>query len=97
MKKSTLALAVLLGSAAVIVSAQSPSSAFPRGSSLQAWQNPGFQGVVEKCKNRPQPSSLAGAAPANSNVAPPEPAPPPASTAIPGVIAAGQTWKVVWS
>ena len=27
---------------------------------------------------------------------PPEPASAPASTAIPGVIAAGQTWKVVW-
>jgi gluconolactonase len=97
MMKSTLALAVLLGCAAVIVSAQSPSSAFPRGSSLQAWQNPGFKGVMDKCKNRPQPFSLAGAPAANANVAPPEPTPPPASTAIPGVIAAGQTWKVVWS
>lgn len=93
--KSTLALAVLLGCAAVMVSAQSPSSAFPRGSSLQAWQNPGFQRVVDKCKNRPQPFSLAGAPPANPNAAPSEPAPPPASTAIPG--AAGQNWKVVWS
>ena len=96
--KSTIALAALLGCAAAAASAQSPSSGFARGSSLQAWQNPGHRDVVAKCKNPPRPFSLGGGQPANANLGPPpEPAPAPASTAIPGVIAAGQTWKVLWS
>ena len=100
--KSAIALAVLLGCAAAAVFAQSPSSAFPRGSGMQAWQHPGYAAVLAKCKNPPQVSTRAAqlekarADPANA--APPaEAPPPPASTAIPGVIAAGQTWKVVWS
>jgi gluconolactonase len=96
--KSAAALAVLLACAAAIVSAQSPSSAFARGSSLQSWQNPGLKGVLAKCKTPPTPFAIPGAQPSSTNTAPPpEPPPPPASTAIPGVIAAGQTWKVVWS
>src|SRR3989442_1648522 len=96
--KSPIALAVLVGCAVVATSAQSPSSAFPRGSSLQAWQNPGLKAVLPTCKTPPAPFSILGAQPATANTsAPPEPPPPPASTAIPGVIAAGQTWKSVWS
>ena len=96
--RSTFALAVLLGCAAAAVTAQSPSSAFARGSSLQSWQNPGLKGVLATCKNPPQPFSIPSGQPAPANTAPPpEPPPPPASTAIPGVIAAGQTWKAVWS
>jgi gluconolactonase len=96
--KSTIALAVLLGCAAVIASAQSPSSAFPRGNSLQSWQNPGLPSVLAKCKTPPRPFSIAGGQPAAANSSPPpEPAAPSPSTEIPGVIAAGQTWKVVWS
>jgi gluconolactonase len=80
------------------VSAQSPSSAFPRGASQQSWQNPGLKSVLAKCKNAPAPFSIPGAAASNATAsAPPEPPAAPASTAIPGVIAAGQTWKVVWS
>jgi gluconolactonase len=95
--KSAIALAVLLGCAAAIVSAQSPSSAFARGNSLQSWQNPGLKGVLAKCKTPPTPFAIPGAGAANAKPAPPpEPPAPPASTAIPGVIAAGQTWKVVW-
>jgi gluconolactonase len=96
--KSTIALAVLVGCAAAITSAQSPSSRFDRGKSLQSWQNPGLQGVLAKCKNPPRPFSIGGGQPASANASqPPEPRPAAPSTEIPGVIAAGQSWKVVWS
>ena len=95
--KSQIALAVVAGCAAAVVSAQSPSSSFPRGSSLQSWQNPGLKNVLAKCKNPPQPFSIPGAGQsANASTAPPEPVLPP-TAAIPGVLAAGQSWKVVWS
>jgi len=92
--RSTIALGVLLGCAVAAASAQSPSSSFPRGKSLQSWQNPGQAAVLAKCQKRPQPFSIPGG-PADAS---PPPAPSlPRSTEIPGVIAAGQTWKVVWS
>ena len=101
--KSGIALALIAGCAAALVSAQSPSSsfspssAFPRGSSLQNWQNPGLKNVLAKCQNPPQPFSIPGAGQsANANAAPPIPALPP-TAAIPGVLAAGQSWKIVWS
>ena len=101
--KSRVALAVLLACAAATAAAQSPSSGHPRGSGLQAWQNPGLPAVLAKCKTPPPLNSerlkqvaAANADPANAG-APPEWAPVPASPAIPGVIAAGQNWKVVWS
>lgn len=103
MKASAIVVVVLLGCAGAAVIAQSPSSAFDRGSSLQAWQHPDYAKVVSACRNPLQPQSAraeqvaqANADPANAG-APPEAPPPPPSTAIPGVIAAGQTWKVVWS
>ena len=94
--KSTIALAVLLGCAAAIASAQSPSSTFARGNSLQSWQNPGLPGVLKKCKNPPRPFSISGVQVANASPRPPE-QPPAPSTEIRGVVAAGQTWKVVWA
>jgi sugar lactone lactonase YvrE len=95
--KPVFAVAVLLGCAVAAASAQSPSSSFPRGNSQQSWQNPGLKGVLAKCKTPPQPFSIPGAAASNANTAPP-PAPTSGpSTAIPGVIAAGQNWKAVWS
>jgi gluconolactonase len=98
MMKPAIALALFVAGAAAAVSAQSPSSAFPRGSSLQSWQDPGLKAVLARCKTPPRPFSIPGAQPASANQAPPpEPPSPPASTAIPGVIAAGQTWKTVWS
>ena len=97
--RSRIALALVV-SCAVAVSAQGPSSSFPRGNSRQAWQDPGLAAVVAKCKTPPQPFSIpvqaAGGGQA-ANAAPPEPPPSPPAAAIPGVIAAGQTWKVVWS
>jgi gluconolactonase len=96
--KSTIALAVLLGCAATTVSAQSPSSSFNRGTGQQSWQSPGLATVLAKCKKAPQPFSIGGgrASPANDGP-PPEPPAPSPSAEIPGVIAAGQTWKIVWS
>jgi sugar lactone lactonase YvrE len=94
--KSAIALAVLLGCAAAITSAQSPSSSFARGNSLQSWQNPGLPGVLAKCKNPPRPFSISGSQAASASPRPPE-QPPAPSTEIRGVVAAGQTWKVVWS
>ena len=94
-------LLALAGLCAAVVYAQSPasllpSSGFPRGSSLQSWQNPGIKSVLAKCKVPPKPFSIPIAQPAKSNAAPPDPV-LPATSAIPGVLAAGQAWKVVWS
>jgi sugar lactone lactonase YvrE len=94
--KLPIALVAVAGCAVAIVRAQSPSSAFPRGSSMQSWQNPGIKSVLAKCKNPPKPFGIPISQSAKTNAAPPAPA-LPASTAIPGVLAAGQSWKVVWS
>jgi gluconolactonase len=101
--KTRVALAVLLACVAAVAAAQSPSSSHPRGTSLQAWQNPGLPAVLARCKTPPalntdrlKQVADANRDPANAG-APPEWAPLPASPAIPGVIAAGQQWKVVWS
>jgi len=101
--RSRIALALLFACAAAAVAAQTPSSGHPRGTGLQAWQNPGLPAVLAKCKTPPPLNAErlkqvadANADPANAG-APPEWAPLPASPAIPGVIAAGQNWKVVWS
>jgi len=92
------ALTVLLCGAVATAGAQSPSSTFERGHSQQAWQNSGLKAVLAKCKSPAKPFSIPGAgAPSANPPAPPAPALPAASTAIPGVIAAGQAWKVVWS
>ena len=96
--KSTTAVAVMLACAAAAANAQKPSSAFDRGHSMQSWQDPGLAAVVAKCKKPPQPFRIGIAADVAANTAPPpEPPAPPPSKAIAGVIAAGQTWKIVWS
>jgi gluconolactonase len=96
--KRTLVFTLCLGSAAAVVVAQGPATSFPRGNSLQSWQNPGLKQLLAKCKSPAPAFSIPGAGgggPA-ANTTPPEPPAPPASTAIPGVIAGGQQWKVVW-
>ncbi|HEX6997690.1 MAG TPA: SMP-30/gluconolactonase/LRE family protein [Gammaproteobacteria bacterium] len=97
--RSPIALAVLLGCAASAASAQSPSSAFARGNSLQAWQDPGLPAVLARCAHPPEPFALGGGGGGGraADASPPPPPALPTSEAIPGVIAAGQTWKVVWS
>jgi gluconolactonase len=93
---SRIALALLFGcAAAAVVSAQSPSSAFPRGTSQQAWQNPGLAGVLAKCKTKPAPFGIPISKDPQPATPPPDPPVAP-SPAIPNVIAAGQTWKTVW-
>lgn len=95
--KSALTLAVIASCTAAAASAQSPSSAFDRGNGLQAWQNPGLDAALAKCSVRPTVRSLESVRQSPGDTAePPEPAAPAPSSAIPGVIAAGQTWKVVW-
>ena len=94
--KRTMALGALLGLAAG-ASAQSPASSFDRGTGQQAWQNPGTAAVTARCATPPPVFRIGGGAPRPEDLQPPpEPAAPAPSTAIPGVIAAGQTWKVVW-
>ena len=94
--RAPIALAVVIPCAAVLAAAQSPSSSFPRGSSQQSWQSPGIKNVLAKCKNPPKPFSIGGGQSAKATAAPPAPT-LPATHAIPGVLAAGQKWKVVWS
>jgi gluconolactonase len=94
--KSRIALVVVLSCAAGATSAQQPSSAFDRGKSQQSWQNPGLAAVLEKCSKKPQPFRISGDGDASTAVAPPPPA-LPTPAAIPGVIAANQSWKVVWA
>ena len=97
MKTTTLALAVLVSCTAAAASAQSPSSAFNRGNGLQAWQNPALSSALDKCKTRPSVRSLESVRRTDGDTQePPAPADPAPTTAIPGVIAAGQAWKVVW-
>ena len=100
--KSQIVLVAIAGYAAGVAMAQSPSSfspssSFPRGSSMQSWQNPEIGNVLAKCRNPPKPFSIPIAnQSANANTAPPDPV-LPATSAIPGVLAAGLSWKVVWS
>ncbi len=51
---------------------------------------------MQKCQSPAKPFSIP-VSPSATTSAPPAPALPPASTAIAGVIASGQSWKVVWS
>jgi gluconolactonase len=92
--KFQLAL-VFVAACTAVVSAQSPSASFPRGNSLQSWQNPGIKDVLAKCQNPPKPFAIPIANPP-ATAAPPDPL-LPATSAIPGVLESGQSWKVVWS
>jgi gluconolactonase len=80
----------------------------PPGASPQATQDPGYQALIATCK-MPPPAPAArgggagarpgGAAPAAPPATPPAFPPPPADymvKEIPGVIAAGQKWTLVW-
>lgn len=92
--KSAITLSLLLTCVAKLAFAQQPASAFDRGDSLQSWQDPRFEQVIANCQTAPAPFRIGGGAADDST--PPMPA-IPTSSAIPGVIAAGQQWKVVWS
>lgn len=92
--KTTLGLSLILTSVAMPALAQRPASEFDRGNGLQAWQDPRYADVIAGCENPPAPRRIGGSAEDDSS--PPMPA-LPTSTAIPGVIEAGQEWEVVWS
>ena len=114
MAKSTVLCALLMGFALVAAGGQpavsasdgpapgaavGPPSSFPRGASLQSWQDPGLSAVLARCKTAPKKFGIGAGNAANTQAAaaaPPEPPAPPASTSIPGVIAGDQHWKVVW-
>ena len=96
MHKTPFALAAVAACAAAAVFAQSPSSSFPRGNSQQNWQNPGLKNVLAKCRVQPKPFGIPISKSANADAEPPAPV-LPATAAIPGLLAADQSWKVVWS
>jgi gluconolactonase len=93
--RTAIAIALGCGVLGATVAAQSPSSAFPRGNSQQAWQNSGLQAVLAKCKTKPAPFGIQVSTAPQPATPPPDPPVAP-SSAIPNVIAAGQTWKTVW-
>ena len=95
MKSMPGAFFLLLMSAAAI--GQQPSSAFDRGHSLQAFQDPGLAAVTARCKTPPPVRPLRGGAATAANSAPPPDPALPKPDAIPGIIAPGQSWKVVWA
>jgi gluconolactonase len=98
MKTRAIASTVLLIGMSAPGFAQSPASAFDRGASLQSWQDPALPDALAECRDAPAPFSIGGGAgSASATAAPPPPALPPPSQEIPGVIAAGQRWRVVWS
>jgi gluconolactonase len=86
----SLILALSLGGGA---SAQSPASKFDRGHGLQTWQNPGHAALVARCKTPPKPFGIT----ISQATEPPPFTLPAPSAAIPGVIAAGQSWTTVWA
>jgi gluconolactonase len=94
---SRIAVTLAIAFAAATVSAQgpSPSSAFPRGNSQQSWQHAGEAAVLATCKVKPAPFGIPISTAPQPATPPPDP-PVAATTAIPGVIAAGQSWKTVW-
>ena len=91
MKTLLMLVPTLMASA---VMAQAPASSFDRGSHVQAWQDARYQDVVANCSSPPAAFRIGGGAEDNSS--PPMPA-LPSPDAIPGVLAAGQQWRVVWS
>ena len=92
--RRTAAVALGLALAAGgFASAQSLPSALDRGHGQQTWQNPGYAELVSKCKTPPKPFGI----PISKMTEPPKLVFPPPSAGIPGVIAAGQSWKTVWA
>jgi sugar lactone lactonase YvrE len=93
---TTLITAAILAITTATAIAQQPPT-FDRGHSLQAWQDSGYAALTARCKVPPPPRATRSGAPAaETTAAPPAPA-LPMPDAIPGVIAAGQHWKVVWA
>src|SRR5262245_7399336 len=101
-----LTLTMALGfSAATFAFSQAPAPGQRQGPGVQGPQDPRYAAVIAACKNPPPPRGggpgPGGAAQGqNRGAAPPPPQQGPREytvTEIPGVIAAGQRWKMVWS
>ncbi len=92
-RKTVLAAAALGLALAGTAAAQSLPSQLDRGHGQQTWQNPGYAKLVSACKTPPAPFGIK----VSTQTEPPKLDFPPPSPAIPGVIAAGQSWKTVWA
>lgn len=94
--KTLTTLALSLGLACNAL-AQAPASSFDRGSSLQVWQHADYAATLAQCKNPPAPFRIGGAGGAAASSEEP-PAPElPVAEAIPGIVAAGTPWRLVWA
>ncbi len=95
MRSKGILIAALSCLGAIVVAGQTPAPApaAQTGPGVQALNDSKFQAyVTANCKNTPAPRTGGGR--------PPAPRPEHkeyAVTVIPGVIAAGQTWKTVWT
>jgi gluconolactonase len=94
--KQAIALILGLGVASASL-AQSPSSAFDRGSNLQVWQHPDYAATLKQCAKPPQPFRIGGGG--ASNAAPEEPPAPalPVVDGIPGIINDNEQWRLAWA
>ena len=88
-----VALSLALSVGAALAQTPGPASSFDRGHGQQTWQNPGYAALVAKCKTPPKAFGI----PISKATEPPKLEFPAPSAAIPGVIAAGQSWKTVWA
>jgi xylono-1,5-lactonase len=92
-----LAVAAVLACTAAEAAGPQPPSAFDRGNSLQTAQDPRLAGIAASCKTPPALRKPRGPTGTAADTTPP-PAPElPATRPIPGVLAFGRTWKVVWA
>ncbi len=95
-RSSTLLFSLLLGVHGGAALAQSPASAFDPGNSRQSWQDLPGSSVLAQCDPAPPAFRIGG----NNQNVPAEPPPPPelpVSEAIPGIVAGGQQWQLVWA
>lgn len=93
--KTSIMLIITLGLSSSAF-AQSPASAFDRGSSLQVWQTPEYPTILSQCAKPPQPFRIGGGATDAVMTEPPAPALPPVQ-AIAGILDAKAQWRVLWS
>jgi len=97
--KSPKMLTTLLVLGALVALSQAPPAATPRtGPGVQATNDAKYPDLIKTCK---VPPPAQGARGGGGKGGPPKGGPPAAAapkdvTAIPGVIAAGQTWKEIW-
>jgi gluconolactonase len=104
--KSVLSLAIGFGtlSAAALAQAPAPAQAPYQPAHLQAPRDPGYAALIATCKTPPPAAAprgggAPGARPGGAGPgggAPPATPPDYTVTAIPGVVAAGQRWKLEW-